>query len=166
MGSSEEPIVNLVNDLARQLNLSDLSFSSVVWDTGIVVRNRGRMAMTQPTFFLPIPPDGAIFRNQTIYLAQSMQGKLTMDEWRPLLASALINYRGLRTRKIVRILGLTIPVAALYVAGWFLLPPLFSTTTSCYNGQCAVNNLAWDVLVLGGLVLVIAFIIPSALMMR
>src|SRR5438445_4387690 len=135
MESYEKPIVNLVNELAIQLALSSLSFSSVVWETGIVLRTRGLMAITQPTFFVPIPSDGALFRNRTIYLAQSMQGKLTLDQWRPLLASALINYRGLRTRKIHWILKLTIPVVDLYIVAWLLLPQWFQTTQSCYSGK-------------------------------
>ena len=61
MGSYEDPIVNLVNDLAIQLDLSGLSFSQVVWETGIVLRTRGPMAMTQPTFFVPIPSEGHSF---------------------------------------------------------------------------------------------------------
>ena len=109
---------------------------------------------------------GALFRNRTIYLAQNMQGKLTLDQWRPLLASALIDYRGLRTRKILWILKLTIPVVALYIVAWLLLPPLFPTTTSCYSGKCAVNNLAWDVLIPGGPFLAVGLIITNALRMR
>jgi len=166
MGSPEDPIVNLVNDLAKQIDVSGLSFSSVAWEQGIERRNRGWMAIRQPTVFIPIPSDTAIFAGQMIYLVQNMQGKLTLDEWRPLLASALINYRKLRTRKIVWILSLVVPVLALYVAGWFLLPPLFPTTTSCSYGKCAVNNWAWDGLIIGGPILAIALIIASALTMR
>src|SRR5438309_10010701 len=113
MGSYEEPMVNLVNDLARQLELSGLSFSSVFWEAGIVLRTRGPMAMTQPTFFVPIPSDGALVRNRRIYLAENMQGKLTLDKCGLLLASALINCRGVRTRNILGILKLTSPVV-----GW------------------------------------------------
>src|SRR5439155_626736 len=93
MGSYDDLIINLANGLARQLDLSGVSFSSVMWQQGMVQRNRGRIATIQPTSFIPIPSDGALFRNQTIYLAQNMEGKLSVDEWKPLIASALINQK-------------------------------------------------------------------------
>ena len=162
----DESILILTNDLAIQLGISRLSFSSIVWDTGIVQKTRGRMATYQPTVFIPIPTDGALFRKHTIYLAQNMQGHLSPEEWKPLIAAALIKYRGLNARKLVRALSLAIPVVALYVAGWFFLPPLFPTTTSCANGRCAVNNLAWDILILGGPILAIGLIIAGTVSMR
>jgi len=85
-----DPIVGLGNELARQLGLSQ-TFSSVEWQEGFVRKNRGRYATVQPTTLVPIPSDTPIFRGRSIYLAQNMQGQLSTEEWKPLIASALIN---------------------------------------------------------------------------
>src|SRR6266852_87441 len=97
-----------------------------------------------------IPPDRAVFGTNTLYLAECMEGKLSVDEWKPLIASAL-NYR-----KISWVLTIAVPVIAAYAASWFLLPPLYPTTHSCANGQCAVNNVGWDILIILGPILLIA----------
>ncbi|TMI70638.1 hypothetical protein E6H11_05060 [Candidatus Bathyarchaeota archaeon] len=166
MGSYDDLIINLANGLARQLDLSGVSFSSVMWQQGMVQRNRGRIATIQPTSFIPIPSDGALFRNQTIYLAQNMEGKLSVDEWKPLIASALINQKKLRRRKITWITTLNIPIIGAYVVAWILLPPLFPTTTSCANGRCAIDNPAWNVLVIIGAFLTIGLLIFSVITLR
>ena len=104
-----------------------------------------------------IPPDGVVFGTDTIYLAECMEGKLSVDEWKPLIASAL-NYRKLGGRKISWVLTIAVPVIAAYAASWFLLPPLYPTTHSCANGQCAVNNVGWDILIILGPALLVALI--------
>ncbi len=155
--SSDTSILNLANDLAMQLNLPYTTFSSIAW-RGTIPTGRG--------YLLPIPGDGAIFRDQTIYLADNIRGKLSTGELRPLIAAALINYRGLRARKTRSVLTLTLPTIALYIVAWFVLPPLFPTTTSCANGQCAINNIAWDILIIGLPFLTVGLIAANVLSMR
>lgn len=154
--SSDQSILNLVNELAVKLELPNASFSSLQWQSSIPA---GR-------YIAPIPGDSAIFSDQTIYLSPNIQDKLSTDELKPLIAAALISYRGLRLRKTKSVLALTLPAIALYIIAWFLLPPLFPTTTSCANGQCAINNLAWDVLIVALPFLAVGLIIGNVLSMR
>ncbi len=166
-----DPIVGLGNELARQLGLSQ-TFSSVKWQEGFVRKNRGRYATVQPTTFVPIPSDTPIFQSRSIYLAQNMQARLSTEEWKPLIASALINRWKLRPRKILRILAITIPVIAIYIAGRFVLPPMYPTITNCgppYThsyGTCATDNRGWDILVPLGLLLWIPLLVASLISLR
>jgi len=166
-----DPMVGLGNELARQLGLSQ-TFSSVEWQEGFVRKNRGRYATVKQTTFVPIPSDTPIFRGRSIYLAQNMQGQLSTEEWKLLIASALINRWRLRTRKILRVLAITIPVIAIYIAGWLVLPPMYPTITNCgppYThsyGTCATDNRGWDILVPLGLFLWIPLLVASLIMLR
>src|SRR5205807_574311 len=128
--------------------------------------------MMQPTTFVPIPSDTAVFRKNTVYLAQNMERQLSTEDWKPLIASAVINRWKLRTRKIGRILAITVPVIAVYIAGWILLPPMYPTVTHCgppYThsyGTCAIDNQAWNILVPLGLFLWIPLLIASLISLR
>jgi len=155
-GSSDSSILNLANELAVKLELPNLTFSSLQWQSTLPV---GR-------YIGPIPSDGPIFRGQTIYLSPNIQDRLSTDDLKPLIAAALISYRGLKSRKMRSVLTLTLPAVALYIMAWFVLPPLFPTTTSCANGQCAINNLAWDVLIIGLPFLAVGLIVGNVLSMR
>ena len=153
--SSDSSILNVANELAMKLELPNLTFSSLQWQFNPAGR-----------YIAPIPGDSAIFRDQTIYLSLNIQDKLSTDELEPLIAAALINYRGLRPRKIKSVLSLTLPTIALYIIAWFVFPPLFPTTTNCANGQCAINNLAWDVLIVALPFLAVGLIVGNVLSMR
>ena len=141
-------ILGLTSDLVESLSVEDVSVSQILW----------KSTAPQAGGFAMIPPEGAVFGTNTIYLAECMEGKLSVDEWKPLIASAL-NYRKLGDRKISWVLTIVIPVIAAYAASWFLLPPLFPITHSCANGQCAVNNVGWDILIILGPILLIALIV-------
>jgi len=154
--SSDQSILNLANELAVKLELPNVTFSSLQWQSTIPA---GR-------YIAPIPGDSAVFRDQTLYLSPNIQDKLSTDELKPLIAAALINYRRLRTRKIKSVLTLTVPTIALYLIAWLVLPPLFPTTTSCANGQCAINNIAWDVLIIGLPFVAVGLIVGNVLSMR
>jgi hypothetical protein len=171
LGSNDAAIINLTNELAKRFGLSK-TFSTVAWETGFVRKNRGRYATMQPTTFVPMPADTPTFRDHTIYLARNMESQLSTDDWKPLIASALINRWKLRTRKFGRILAITVPVIAVYVAGWILLPPMYPTVTHCgppYThsyGTCAIDNQAWNLLVPLGLFLWIPLLIASLISLR
>ncbi len=76
------------------------------------------------------------------------------------------------TRKILRILAITIPVIAIYIAGRFVLPPMYPTITNCgppYThsyGTCATDNRGWDILVPLGLLLWIPLLVASLISLR
>jgi hypothetical protein len=154
--SSDLSILNLANELAVKLELPNLTFSSLQRQSTLPV---GR-------YIGPMPGDSPIFRDQTIYLSPNIQDRLSTDDLKPLIAAALINYQGLKSRKMRSVLTLTLPTVALYIIAWFVLPPLFPTTTSCANGQCAINNLAWDVLIILLPFLAVGLIVGNVLSMR
>ncbi len=154
--SDDASILNLTNDLARQFDISDVTVAGVAWQTMIP---RGRT-------FVTVRSDMPLFRDHKIYLAEKMEGALSAEEWKPLIASALINYRKLRPRKISWILTIAIPVIALYTAGWFLLPPLFPTTINCANGKCAYYNTGQVILIILGPILAIVMIIVSVVTLQ
>ena len=93
-----------------------------------------------------------------------MEGKLSANDWKPLIASSMINYRKLRPQKRRLALAMALPVIITYVASWIFLPSLFPTTHSCANGQCAVQNLGWFILAFGGIALFVAMIIVGVIM--
>lgn len=148
-------IVNLVTGLS-QLGILDLRISNVVWKS-LIPQGRG---------FIRVPVDGAVFQNQTMYLATRMEGKLSESDWKPLIASAMINYRKLRPQKKRLLLAMAMPVIITYIASWIFLPPLFPTTNSCVNGQCAFQNWGMFILIFGGIALFVAMIIIGTFMMQ
>ena len=154
--SSDASILNLTNELTLKLKLTGIPFSSVQWQYSIPA---GPYSSTTSG-------DSPIFRDQTIYLSPNIQDKLSIDDLKPLIAAALINYRGLRPRKTKNVLAITLPAIALYIIAWFALPPLFPTTTSCANGQCAINNLAWDVLIIVLPFLTVGLIVGNVISIR
>ncbi len=137
----DSSVLGLTRDLVESLGVEDFSVSQVLWKS--TAPQSGRFAM--------IPPDGVVFGTNTVYLAECMEGRLSVDEWKPLIASAL-NYRKLGDRKISWVLKIVIPLVVAYAASWFMLPPLFPITHSCANGRCAVNNVAWEILITLGAV--------------
>ncbi len=144
----DSSILGLTSELVESLGVEDVSVSQILW----------KSTAPQAGGFAMIPPDGVVFGTNTLYLAECMEGKLSIDEWKPLIASAL-NYRKLGDRKISWVLTIVVPLIAAYAASWFLLPPLFPITHSCANGQCAVNNVGWDILIILGPILLIALIV-------
>ena len=149
-------ILSLTNDLARNLpkalDMPDFSVNQLLWKSTIARGNSVGL----------IPPDIPLFRESSMYLAENMQGKLSLAEWKPLISSAL-NYQKLGDRKTVWVLAITFPIIAMYAISWFLIPPLFPTTTSCANGLCAVNNVSWIILIILGSIIPIALVVFFAL---
>jgi len=66
--------------------------------------------------FQDVPSDHPVMSGDTLYVAPSMKGRLRPDEWIPIVASSMIYYAKLATRKdigiIARILLAIIPVGA------------------------------------------------------
>src|SRR3989442_2625658 len=55
--------------------------------------------------FSSVPSDHPVFREDTLMLAPTMQSRLEPEEWRLILASSLIYYAQLATRKSLGILA-------------------------------------------------------------
>ena len=152
--ANNDEMVDLAMLLPSQLGILDMGISNVDW----------KLLIPQGRAFVRVPPDGAVFRNHTMYLAANLEGKLSANDWKPLIASSMINYRKLRPQKRRLALAMAMPVIITYVASWIFLPSLFPTTHSCANGQCAVQNLGWFILGFGGIALFVAMIIVGVIM--
>ena len=152
--ANNDAMVDLAMLLPSQLGILDMGISNVDW----------KLLIPQGRAFVRVPPDGAVFRNHTMYLAANLEGKLSANDWKPLIASSMINYRKLRPQKRRLALAMAMPVIITYVASWIFLPSLFPTTHSCANGQCAVQNLGWFILGFGGIALFVAMIIVGVIM--
>ena len=74
-----------------------------------------------------VPSDHPIIREDKVMLAESMKGKLGPEEWRPLLASSLIYYRRLDSKKFREIttrLGVLLSLVALWLLFlWLTIGP-------------------------------------------
>ena len=74
-----------------------------------------------------VPSDHPVVREDQVMLAESMKGKLGPEEWRPLLASSLIYYRRLDSKKFREIttrLGVLLSLVALWLLFlWLTIGP-------------------------------------------
>ena len=74
-----------------------------------------------------VPSDHPIIREDKVMLAESMKGKLGLEEWRPLLACSLIYYRRLDSKKFREIttrLGVLLSLVALWLLFlWLMIGP-------------------------------------------
>lgn len=154
--ADDDAIMSLATSMQSQLGILGMRISSVAW----------KSLIPQGRAFVRVPSDGAVFRNQIMYLGANMEGKLSANDWKPLIASAMINYRKLRPQKRRLLFVMAMPVIITYVASWVFLPPLFPTTHSCANGQCAYQNWGIFILIFGGIALFVAMIIAGMLMMQ
>jgi len=91
-----------------------------------------------------MPYDEVLLSKYEIMLSAAMRTKLEPDEWKPIVASALIMSKKLRRKLLERMLvGLAILVAisvALFLALPILLP---SQVTSCKNGYCSTSPVGY-----------------------
>jgi len=74
-----------------------------------------------------VPSDHPVIREDKVMLAESMKGKLGLEEWRPLLACSLIYYRRLDSKKFREIttrLGVLLSLVALWLLFlWLTIGP-------------------------------------------
>jgi len=61
--ADDDAMVSLATGLPSQLGVLDMRISSVDW----------KSLIPQGRAFVRVPPDGAVFRNQTMYLAANMR---------------------------------------------------------------------------------------------
>ena len=88
VASPDDPkIVELTMSLGQALEVSKLSVERVQWTQWIPA---GRTA-------LPIPSDWCFFKHRkSIDMPEAMLGKLTLEEWRPIIASSILFEKKLR----------------------------------------------------------------------
>jgi hypothetical protein len=68
-----------------------------------------------------VPSDHPVMFSDTLYVASSMMGRLRPEEWRPIVASSMIYYAKLATRKDVGIITRMTLFVLLVGAGLFAL---------------------------------------------
>jgi hypothetical protein len=143
-------ILAVLGDVANELGLNASPASSVGWQTMVPLRSGKRTAVQM------VPSDGCLFQNNTVYFAENMKGKLSPEDWKPILASVLI-YKSLRRQLARGIVIRLLPLLAAYIIAWFIVPPLFPTTTyySPQGQQTSVNNNGWIILIFAGIGLLI-----------
>jgi hypothetical protein len=96
MHPGDQRILEIARELCQQLNIYKFNLRFVTWV--------GRMGLRQ------IPSDYMMIYRDTIWLPRSLMEKLEPEDWRPLLASALIYYSTYQRRTFVRMLTTFLPV--------------------------------------------------------
>ena len=101
-----------------------------------------------------MPLDECILSKSQIMLPAAMRSKLEPDEWKPIVASALILSKKLRRKMLERTLivlaALILVSASLFLTLPALLPGL---VTSCRGGTCGTAPLGYYIAVYVGLTL-------------
>ena len=155
--NEDQGILTALSDVSDKLGLPYRPASLVMWQTTIRQGKRG---------FQMVPPGQCLVQNDTIYFAENMKGRLSPEDWKPIMVSALI-YPRLRGKLIEAILLRLIPILGVYVAAWIVLPSFFPTVTyySPQGQPVSVNNNGWLILIFAGfaiMFLTIAIVIMSA----
>jgi len=137
----EQGILAVLTDLSNKLGMSASPASSVAWQTMVP----GRRALQT------VSSDRCLFQDNTVYFAENMRARLSPEDWKPILASALI-YKKLSGKLAQGIAIRLVPVVVIYVVAWFLVPSLFPTITyySPQGQPVSVSNDGWLILIFVG----------------
>ncbi len=107
----DQRIVETARDLCQRLHIYKVSPRTVSW-----VEKQG---------LVRVPPDQILFGMDNIILSRNMMGKLDPEEWKPLLASALIYYWRYQWKIVRGMLVRTLPAVLLVVPGVVVLDRIF-----------------------------------------
>jgi hypothetical protein len=155
--NEDQGILEVLADLANKLNVSASPVFYVAWRTMVPLPSPSRG-------FQAVSSDRCVFRNGTVYFAENMKGRLSPEDWRPILASALI-YKKLRGKLAEGIIIRLAPIVVIYIVAWFLVPPLFPTITH-YSPQGqpkSFSNDGWLILIFVGIAIMFLSIPIGAL---
>jgi len=124
----DQGIVNLTSELCRQLGITRLKPSDVIWVE--------RHPAASPYVRAMMPPDIPVFlRGGHIYLASSVREKLEAEDWKLIIASSLIFTYQLGAQKMSSNLRWTLGCLA-YLGGFALVGKViggfFSTLTALF----------------------------------
>ena len=106
MHPGDQRILEIARELCQQLNIYKFNLRFVTWV--------GRMGIRQ------IPSDYMMIVRDTLWLPRSLMEKLEPEDWRPLLASALVYY-STRPRKTIMMMLTTVLPAFLIFPFAFVL---------------------------------------------
>ncbi len=111
-------LLETASDLGQQLDLSNLDIKEVRWMDWVPA---GRSAR-------PVPSDWCFFQRHSMIMPARMVGKLTVEEWRPLIASSLIYGKKIERSLRGRMFLLTFLPTILVLAGTFAASILLRMT--------------------------------------
>ncbi len=148
--TGDKGILEAAGQVAQQLGIN-FSPTAISWNTFVQSgRNISELLI-----------DECQFTRFVLTLPEAMKGRLEAEEWKPLIASALIFSKKMRGKLVGGLLVLALVILGLNVLGWLFVPPFFPSTVTTYQGKTAVNNNGYLILVLGGVplsILVMAFL--------
>src|SRR5437879_9880841 len=111
---AEAGIQPVVNELCERLGITWVP-RKIVWtdtyESGWTKNGPG---------LVDVPSDHPVIREDKVMLAESMKGKLGLEEWRTLLACSIIYYRRLDSKKFSEITTRLV-VLLLFISFLFLL---------------------------------------------
>ena len=116
--SDDSRLLEIASNLGQLLDLSNLDLKELRWMEWI---SAGRSAR-------PVPSDWCFFQRDSMIMPASMIGMLTVDEWRPLIASSLIYEKKKAESLRGRAFLLTVLPLILVLAGTFAASVLLSMT--------------------------------------
>jgi hypothetical protein len=126
--SLDQRILGIASSLCQQLGITNYNPGIIAW-VSFIPRGRAMVEM---------PFDEAILSRSQIMLPAAMRDRLEPEEWKPILASALINSKKLRRKAIERVLTALGVLVAISITLIVTLPILLPTPVrSCSNsGVC------------------------------
>ncbi len=107
----DQRIVEIARELCQRLHIYKVNPRTVSW-----VEKQG---------LVRVPPDQILFGMDNIILPRNTMGKLDPEEWKPLLASALIYYWRYQWKIVRGMLVRTLPAVLLVVPGVVVLDRIF-----------------------------------------
>jgi hypothetical protein len=130
--SENEQVLRLTGELCSQLGTTKLVPKKVFWKDAVQVPV-GEMPAN-----LEMPSDLVSIGSGNMVLPKRMQGVLTVEEWRPIIASSLIFMPWVR-RKMVRTLELSALGVLGYAVATFLLLQYFGYGVFSFQGSLAFH---------------------------
>ena len=125
--SEDEQILRLTGELCHQLNTPKLVPRKVFW------KDMVQVPIAETSARIEMPSDLVSTGGGNIVLPKRMQGVLTIEEWRPIIASSLIFMRWIRP-KMVRTLELSVLGVLGYAIATFLLLQRFGYGIYSFQG--------------------------------
>src|SRR3989441_3082940 len=125
--SEDEQILRLIGELCHQLNTPKLVPRKVFW------KDMVQVPIAETSARIEMPSDLVATGGGNIVLPKRMQGVLTIEEWRPIIASSLIFMRWIRP-KMVRTLELSVLGVLGYAIATFLLLRRFGYGIYSFQG--------------------------------
>lgn len=122
----ERQILEIVTDLGRDLRVT-IHPSRVIWTARY---------QSIPSFISPgIGSDQCDFDGTNVVLPRNLNGRISSEEWRPLLASQLIYQHGSKLEIVARWIG----TVALFVIGWWIAAVFLAATFDSYGLALALS---------------------------